>query len=66
MIFHDEELNDVYRSHSIVRIAKSSQLRLDAHVARVKETCNTLKRLVVKTSFWKTKNEMEVFSRSPV
>jgi hypothetical protein len=61
-MLHNEKLHVVYRSHRIVRIAKSFRLRLDAHVVRAEGTSNTF----TKTSAWKTKNEIEVLIHAPV
>ena len=35
--FHNEELRNLYRSHSIVRVTKSRRLRWAGHVARMEE-----------------------------
>ena len=32
---HNEELHDLYSSHSIVRVIKSRRMRLAGHVARM-------------------------------
>jgi len=34
---HNEELNDLYSSHTIVRVIKSRRMRLAGHVARMGE-----------------------------
>ena len=36
-LLHNEELNDLYSSHNIVRVIKSRRLRWAGHVARMDE-----------------------------
>jgi hypothetical protein len=43
---HNEELNDLYSSPSIIRIIKSRRMRWAGHVARIGETRNAYRLLV--------------------
>jgi hypothetical protein len=45
---HNEELNDLYSSPSIIRIIKSKRMRLTGHVARMGEKRNAYRLLVGK------------------
>ena len=45
---HNEELNDLYCSHNIVRVIKSRRMRLAGHVARMEEGRGVHKVLVGK------------------
>jgi hypothetical protein len=45
---HNEELNDLYSSPSIIRIIKSRRMRWAGHVARMAETGNAYRLLVGK------------------
>jgi hypothetical protein len=46
---HNEELNDLYSSPSIIRIIKSRRMRWVGHVARMGEKRNEFRLLVVKS-----------------
>jgi len=46
---HNEELNDSYSSHSIVRVIKSRRMRWAGHVARIGENRGVFRVLVEKT-----------------
>jgi hypothetical protein len=46
---HDEKLQDLYSSPSIIRIIKSRRIRWAGHVARIGEKRNVHRLLVVKT-----------------
>ena len=45
---HNEELNDLYSSHNIVRVTKSRRLRQAGHVARMGEERGVYRVLVGK------------------
>jgi hypothetical protein len=45
---HNKELHDLYSSPSIIRIIKSSRMRLAGHVARMGEKTNAYRLLVGK------------------
>jgi len=45
---HNEELNDLYPSHNIVRVIKSRRMRWTGHVARVSEVRGVCRVLVGK------------------
>ena len=45
---HNEELNDLYSSHNIVRVIKSRRMRWAGHVARMEEGRGVQKVLVGK------------------
>ena len=46
--FHNEELNDLYTTHNIVRVIKSRRMRWAGHVARMGEERGTYRFLVGK------------------
>ena len=46
---HNEELNDLYSSHNIVRVIKSRRMRWAGHVARMEEVRGVHKVLVGKS-----------------
>jgi hypothetical protein len=45
---HNEELHDLYSSPSIIRIIKSSRMRWEGHLARMREKRNAYRLLVGK------------------
>jgi len=50
---HDEEINDLYSSHNIVRVIKSRRMRWAGHVARMGEERGRI------GSWWRNRREID-------